>query len=108
MKKNQLLAPLYSKVYGVSYIPSTNRWRSYINEHHIGNFDTKAEAVSSRLTMEEIFKNILSKLDVDTFSFNRDNNTISIEVSTTTSEDMIIKTNILYQNSRKKSTGGAK
>lgn len=99
------MKPLYNnKIIGVSHIKSSNRWRAYIQEQHIGTFDTYVEAATARLEIEEIFKNILSKLYVDSFRFNRDNKTISIEITTDTTENMIIKTNILYPNSRKKST----
>lgn len=97
------MKPLYNdNIKGISFKASNKKWRAYINDQYIGTFNKKVEAIYARLMVEEIFKNVLSKLDVQSFTFNRDNKIISIEVSTTTNENMIIKTNILYPNSRKK------
>jgi len=101
------MKPLYNnKITGVSYTKSSNRWRAYINETHIGTFDTYVEAATARLEIEEIFKTIISKLEVDQLIFHRDGHKISIEVITDFGQILFIKTNILYQNSRKKSTTG--
>lgn len=100
------MIPVFSKIIGVSYIKSSNKYRAYINEQHIGNFDTRIEAVSARLQVEEIFKNVITKLAVKSFNFNRDGDYISIELAVNTAEDIVIKTNILYPNSRKRLTKG--
>ncbi|MCT7530425.1 hypothetical protein [Aliarcobacter cryaerophilus] len=100
------MKPLYNNIKGISFIRNTNKWRAYINEQHIGNFDTRIEAVSARLQVEEIFKNVVTKLDVKSFNFNRDGDYISIELAINTAEDIFIKTNILYPNSRKRLTKG--
>lgn len=101
------MKPNYNnKITGVSHTKSSNRWRSYINETHIGTFDTYVEAATARLEIEEIFKTIISKLEVDQFIFHRDGHKISIEVITDFGQILFIKTNILYPNSRKKSTTG--
>lgn len=98
------MKPSYNKkIIGISFNKSTNRWRSYINERHIGTFNTRIEAINARLTIEEIFKNILSKLEIDSFWFQRDGE-ISLEVVTDTCEKLSIKTGILYTNSKSKST----
>lgn len=98
------MKPLYNnKIIGISYIHSTNRWRSYINEKHIGSFNTRIEAIHARLIVEDIFKNIFSKLEIDSFWFQREEN-ISLEVVTDTGEHLSIKTGILYTNSINKST----
>lgn len=100
------MKPLYNNIKGISFIRSTNKWRAYINEQHIGNFDTRIEAVSARLQVEEIFKNVITKLAVKSFNFNRDGDFISIELAINTAENIVIKTNILYPNSRKRLTKG--
>lgn len=100
------MKPLYNNIKGISFIRSTNKWRAYINEQHIGNFDTRIEAISARLQVEEIFKNVVTKLDVKSFNFNRDGDFISIELAINTAENIVITTNILYPNSRKRLTKG--
>lgn len=101
------MKPLYNdNIKGISFKASNKKWRAYINDQYIGTFNKKVEAIYARLIMEEIFKNVISKLDVKAFTFNRDNETISIELSISTNENMIIKTNILYPNNIKKFTVG--
>lgn len=101
------LEPQYSNIRGVSYISSTGKWRAYIQGKHIGNFDTKIGAIAARIEIEEIFKNVISKLNVDTFKFNRDGDTISVELISNTGEYLAIKTSILYSNNKKNSRGGS-
>jgi hypothetical protein len=103
------MKPLYNnKIIGVCYIHSTKRWRSYINERHIGTFNTRIEAINARLTVEEIFKNIISKLEIDSFWFMRDREGIHIQVITDTCETLSIKTGISYTNTKSKSIGDAR
>lgn len=99
---SKLSKPNYNKIIGVSKIRGKELFRSYINERHIGTFNTRSEAINARLTVEEIFKNILSKLEIDSFWFQRDGE-ISLEVVTDTCEKLSIKTGILYTNSKSKS-----
>ena len=102
------MKPLYNnKIVGISCNKSTNRWRSYINEEHIGSFNTRIEAINARLTVEEIFKNIISKLEIDSFWFIRDGKSIYIQLITDTCETLTIKTGISYTNIKSKSAGDA-
>lgn len=100
-----LTTPNFDKLVGASQIKSTGKWRTYINGQHIGVFDSKLEAILARLTIEEIFTNILSKFEIDTFFFRR-NKTITMEILLEEVPfTIVIPTGVEYTNSRKKSTG---
>ena len=98
-------APRFNNTIGISFIEKRNCWRAYINEKYIGIFDTRIKALEASLRAEDIYQNILLNLQVDSVSFKRDNNNITLTATTDTGEVMLIDLGTLYPDASQNVSG---